>query len=285
MLLELKGVKKYFESGRQGLWGKKSLIRAVDNVDLFLEKGDHLGLVGESGSGKTTLGRVILGLYRMDEGEMSFEDRETRAFSKAEKTRLVKNIQMVFQDPYSSLDPRYTVRGLLGEADERVNPVPGREDRMRKILSDVGLPVDILGRFPHEFSGGERQRIAIARALMMNPKLLILDEAVSSLDVLIQAQILDLLKSLKERYDVTYLFISHNLRVVRKLCSSLAVMYKGRIVERGPAEEILARPLHPYTRELLAAAVDYKAVTRKESIPLSEKSSLIDKGKGHFVIN
>jgi len=194
---------------------------------------------------------------------------------------------MVFQDPYSSLDPRFTIRKILQEA---VALLPEKETphqqlaRMAEALQAVGLSIDALPRFSFEFSGGERQRIAIARALIMRPKLLILDEAVSSLDVLVQTQIIELLKKLQVEFGLTYLFITHNLKVVRTLCQRIAVMYQGRIVETAATEELFHRPMHPYTKRLLAAAVDYQTLGHEDAVVLSENLRLIDKGNGHFVL-
>lgn len=288
MLLELKGIKKYFSTGKN-FWGRtKSPIRAVDGVDLEIREGEHFGLVGESGSGKTTLGRVMLRLYAPDAGRIFLQGRDITSLSQRAVRPLRRYMQMVFQDPYSSLDPRYTVRNILGEgrglvpSDQKKNFF---EARLADMLKDVGLPEDSLGRFPHEFSGGERQRVAIARALMLKPKLLILDEAVSSLDVLIQEQILDLLLDLERRYALTYLFITHNLRVVKRLCSRVAVMYQGKIVESGGTQDIFGNPLHPYTQQLLSAAIHYRCPDQGQKFAFSENSRLIDRGGGHFVIN
>jgi len=193
---------------------------------------------------------------------------------------------MVFQDPYSSLDPRFSIYRVLAEALvwARGLPLSGRREKMVEMLNEVGLCQDILSRYPHEFSGGERQRIAIARALLLNPRLLILDEAVSSLDVLIQGQIVELLKSLQARHKVTYLFVTHNLRVVRKLCPRIAVMFQGKIVELASADDILTNPFHPYTKRLLSAALSYRAPS-EENVDVGEKSHLLDRGGGHFVID
>lgn len=287
MLLELKNVKKYFPV-KKGLFRPSEYVKAVDHVDLVIEEGKSLGLVGESGSGKTTLGRLVVKLYPADEGAILLNGQDITRLSAGRMRPLRKQVQMVFQDPYSSLDPRFTVRSILQEAD-RLSAVAGekkgREGRFIEALKSVGLGAECLERFPHEFSGGERQRIAIARALVMKPKLLILDEAVSSLDVLIQEQIIELLEELKGKYQLTYLFISHNLRVVKKVCERIAVMYKGKIVETGPTEEILRRPLHPYTRELLDAAISYRASQEPAQFFIRENSRLTDQGGGHFVID
>lgn len=196
---------------------------------------------------------------------------------------------MVFQDPYSSLDPRYTIGRIMKEGltleKNQYRSESEKQDCTRRLLHSVGLKDEILNRYPHEFSGGERQRVAIARALMLNPKLLILDEAVSSLDVIIQKQLIDLLADLQKDFNLTYLFISHNLKVVRKISHRIAVMYKGKIVELAPTEEIFNSPRHPYTKELLLAAIDYKAVQRKAAINIDPDAKLVDEGDGHFVIN
>ncbi|MDP8265413.1 MAG: ATP-binding cassette domain-containing protein [Candidatus Aceula meridiana] len=285
MLLELKNIKKYFPS-HIGFFGKvSSFVKAADGVDLTIVEGENFGLVGESGCGKTTLGRLAIKLLLCDSGEIIFKGRNIANLS-AKKMRVFRqDIQMVFQDPFTSLDPRFTVRNILSEAMQfQKESLVKKEERMKELLLAVRLPADILGRFPHEFSGGERQRIAIARALSMNPKLLILDEAVSSLDVLVQEEILNLLLDLQQKFNVTYFFISHNLRVVKKICHKVAVMLNGRIVERGPCGEIFSNPLHPYTKQLLSAAIEYKVASNQKNIVLKENAKLIDQGGGHFVL-
>ena len=216
-------------------------LRAVDDVSISLEKGDHLAVIGESGCGKTTLAKMMMGLIKPDKGSIKAE---------------AHSLQMVFQDPYQSLDPLWNVREILKEALWRK---PGlsvlqKNQKLEQMLVAVGLSPQVLGRFPHEFSGGERQRIAIARALLASPKVLVLDEAVSALDTLVQKQIIDLLKKLKQDFNLTTIFISHNLRLVRNFSDKIVVMYQGKIVEEGRAQSVLQSPSHPYTRQLLQAA-------------------------------
>jgi len=202
---------------------------------------------------------------------------------------LRRRIQMVFQDPYNSLDPRYTARSIIKEGMEldkdTFKTEQVKELRCQQILEAVGLSRDMLGRYPHEFSGGERQRIAIARALVVNPKVLILDEAVSSLDVIVQDQILKLLKNLQKQFNLTYIFISHNLKVVKKISQRVAVMYQGKIVEVASTDEIFNNPLHEYTKDLLSAAVKYEVSQREEEIKINPSAQLVDRGHGHYVIS
>jgi len=286
-LLNMNNVRKTFALPGQFSSGA-GCVRAVDGVDLRVMEGEHLGLVGGSGSGKSTLARLMVKLYQPDSGDIFIDGCPTARLSQARFRPHRRKIQMVFQDPYSSLDPRFTVRKILKEA---MALLPGKMNRAEqddlacRMLVKAGLDADALPRFPHEFSGGERQRIAIARALIMRPKLLILDEAVSALDVLIQAQIITLLKELQKEFGVTYIFITHNLQAARRLCHRIAVMYQGKIVETAPTEELFSNPLHPYTRRLLEAALNYKASDESAGIFLTENSHLIDKGGGHFVIN
>lgn len=289
MLLELKNIKKYFPL-KAGFFGAPGeYVKAVDGVDFTFRQGENVSVVGESGCGKTTLARIIMKLLKADAGSVIFEGRDLSHLSPRELSGARKHMQMVFQDPYSSLDPRFTIRRVMREAATLDNVTYSNEAKKdaqaRRLLESVQLTGDILNRYPHEFSGGERQRIAIARALMLNPKLLILDEAVSSLDVIIQREIIDLLADLQKEFNLTYIFISHNLKIVRKISHKIAVMYKGKIVEAGPAGEIFSNPLHPYTRELLAAAIDYKASGREGAIKMDPQARLIDRGAGHFVVD
>jgi len=288
MLLELKNIRKYFPVKQGALYRRREFVRAVDDISLSLELGENLGLVGESGSGKTTLGRVILKLFPPTSGRLYFQKQDMTCPERSRLRAFRQSVQMIFQDPFNSLDPRFTIRNSFNEALTLERPAPKSDERQRRMgetLCAVGLTADVLDRHPHEFSGGERQRIAIARALIMQPKLLILDEATSSLDVLIQEQILDYLKRLQHEFRLTYLFISHDLRVVKKICSRIAVMYMGRLVELGPAAAVFANPLHPYTRQLLTAALEYRPGYGDLEIDWPDKSDLIDKGDGHFVLD
>ncbi len=286
MLLELQGIKKYFPLKQR--WGGKpsEVLKAVDNVDLTVAEGQSLGLVGESGSGKTTLGRIILKLIPFDAGRIVFEGQDITPFKGKQMRQVRKQLQMVFQDPYSSLDPRFRVFQLLDEAMlfEKEMKLADKEIFFSGLLKDVGLSADVLNRFPHEFSGGERQRIAIARALVVKPKLLILDEAVSSLDVIIQSQIIDLLLTLQKKFNLTYIFISHNLKVVKRISRRVGVIYKGKIVELAKTDELFNNPLHAYTKELLAAAIEYKPLSIRPTIALDGEFNFVDQGQEHFVL-
>ncbi|MEI4488559.1 ABC transporter ATP-binding protein [Frigidibacter sp. MR17.14] len=251
-VLELRGVSKTYTL-RAGPFSKTVEMRAVDDVNLSIAPRSTLGLVGESGCGKSTLSRLILQMQRADRGQVLFDGRDLTALS-GEALRLARrDVAMVFQNPYASLNPRQCVRDLIAAPLDINGRGSEREAVARRLIEAVGLTQAALARYPHEFSGGQRQRIAIARALALNPRLLICDEAVSALDVSVQAQVLNLLRDLQEEFDLTYLFISHDLAVVEHVSDSIAVMRAGRIVEQGPAAEIFARPQHAYTRMLLDA--------------------------------
>jgi len=229
-------------------------IRAVDGVSFDIRRGETLGLVGESGCGKTTVGRTILRLYEPTDGRILFEDTDVASLSGKDMRRLRRRMQMVFQDPYSSLNPRQNIGNAIAEP-LRVHGTEGGdvEARVQQLLEVVGLPADARNRYPHEFSGGQRQRIGLARSLALNPDLIVADEPVSALDVSIQAQIINLLEDLQDEFSLTYLFIAHDLAVVRHISDRIAVMYLGTIVEVAPAADLYDTPLHPYTKALLSA--------------------------------
>jgi oligopeptide transport system ATP-binding protein len=253
-LLEVRHLSKEF-SRRKGLFGKGSVVRAVDDVSFVVERGETFGLVGESGSGKTTTGRCILRLIEPTSGEVLFDGRDVLALSRGDLRRARRDMQIVFQDPYSSLNPRMRVEDIVEEPliIHELGTKQERRERVKQLFALVGLNPDHLRRYPHEFSGGQRQRIGLARALALNPSLIIADEPVSALDVSVQAQVVNLLMELQERLKLTYLFIAHDLRLVQHICSRVAVMYLGRIVEMGETAKLFAAPQHPYTRALLSA--------------------------------
>ncbi len=254
-LVEIEGLTKIFERRSSLFFGGGRATRAVDGVDLTIAKGETLGLVGESGSGKSTTGRLVLRLIEPTAGTIRFEGEDIGRMSRAALRAARQRMQIVFQDPYGSLNPRMTVADILAEAltiHGEGSPAE-RKRRAAETLDLVRLPASALDRYPHEFSGGQRQRIGIARALMLRPSFIVCDEVVSALDVSVQAQIINLLQDLQRELGLTYLFISHNLAVVRHVSTRIAVMYFGRIVEIGAADALFAAPAHPYTRDLLAA--------------------------------
>ncbi len=264
MLLEARNLRKTFgvsagaliSSGRPDSIGARGRVAAVDGVSLGLAAGETLAIVGESGSGKTTLARMILRLIEPDSGELRVNGRDFLAARGAALRALRREMQMVFQDPYASLDPRMRVGAIVGEPLEIHEPRLARAERRERVaeaLRAVGMGEDALARYPHEFSGGQRQRIGIARALVLRPRLVVADEPVSALDVSVGAQILELLQNLQRDFALTYLLISHSLPVVAQLATRIAVMQGGRIVETGPAAQILGAPSHPYTQSLIAA--------------------------------
>ncbi len=253
-LLRIKDLKTWFPVKR-GLFSRTvDFVRAVDGVSLEIYRGETLGLVGESGCGKTTLGRTLLGLEKSNSGEMFFDDMPLHALTPRAMKQLRKRLQVIFQDPMSSLNPRMTVIDIVTEGIAQFKKIEGsKEAHARRLLKEVGLAADSIYRFPHEFSGGQRQRISIARAIALRPEFIICDEAVSALDVSIQAQIINLLISLQQRYRLSYLFISHDLSVVSNIADRIAVMYLGQIVESAKTSDIIQNPLHPYTRALISA--------------------------------
>jgi len=248
-LVEIKDLKKYFPVLH------KQVVRAVDGVSFTINRGETLGLVGESGCGKTTVGRCILRLIEPTSGEIRFDGRDLLELGRGEMRALRRRMQIIFQDPYSSLNPRMKVGAIIAEPLEihGFGDRRERKDRVAELLRVVGLDPDYANRYPHQFSGGQRQRIGIARALALNPDFIVADEPVSALDVSVQAQVVNLMQDLQERFSLTYLFISHGLAVVKHISTRVGVMYLGKLVELAPAQEIYTNPLHPYTQALLQA--------------------------------
>jgi oligopeptide/dipeptide ABC transporter ATP-binding protein len=273
-LLEVRDLKKYFPVKSGGVIRRTvAHVQAVDGVSFELKKGQSLGLVGESGCGKTTTGRLITRLYDPTSGEINFEGTDIGALSRRQMMPIRSEIQMIFQDPYSSLNPRHTVGAIVGTPLRVHNMVPEKKvlARVQELLEVVGLNPEHYNRYPSEFSGGQRQRIGIARALALQPKLLVADEPVSALDVSIQAQVVNLLRDVQEEFGIAFLFIAHDLAVVRHFCPDVAVMYLGKIVEIGDRDTIYERPHHPYTQALLSAAPDVRQAAiggRRERIRL-----------------
>ncbi len=271
-ILKVTGLKTYFPV-RGGLFSRtKDYVKAVDGVDLAVPRAGTLGLVGESGSGKTTVGRTILRLIRPTAGDVTFDGQDVLSLGQRELRVMRRRMQIIFQDPYSSLNPRMTIGGMLSEAlrIHKLASGQGLRDRVDELLEVVGLRPDYARRYPHEFSGGQRQRIGVARALIFRPRLIIADEPVSALDVSIQAQILNLLEELQDEFNLTYIFISHDLRVVEHVSHRVAIMYLGKIVEVGKSETIYIDAKHPYTRALLSAVPmpDPDAKEKKKRVTL-----------------
>jgi oligopeptide transport system ATP-binding protein len=287
-LLEVRHLVKEF--GRKGgLLRKATVVRAVNDVTFAVEEGETFGLVGESGSGKTTTGRCILRLIEPTSGEVRFRGEDVLSFSRSRMRQARRDMQIVFQDPYSSLNPRMRVGAIVEEPliIHRIGSKTERRTRVAELFDLVGLDPAQLTRYPHQFSGGQRQRIGLARALALNPSLIIADEPVSALDVSVQAQVINLLMDLQERLKLTYLFIAHDLRLVRHICSRVAVMYLGRIVEMGPTERLFEAPAHPYTRALLSAIpVPDPNATRQRIIldpaSFNQEAALREVAAGHL---
>lgn len=287
-LVEVKHLKQYFGS-------KKNVVKAIDDISFDIFEGETFGLVGESGSGKSTTGRALLRLYKPTDGEILFEGKDIASLKKGkELLEFRKEAQMIFQDPYASLDGRMKVRDIIAEGIDIHGLAKTAEERdamVDELLETVGLNKEHANRYPHEFSGGQRQRIGIARALAVNPKFIVCDEAISALDVSIQAQIVNLLKRLQKEIGLTYLFIAHDLSMVKYISDRIAVMYRGRIVEMGSAECVYNNPQHPYTKSLLSAIPlpdPREEKNRKRLVykgeEFSDKASLQEVEPGHFVL-
>jgi len=275
-LLQVIDLKKYYYKQRL-FSSEKKPIRAVDGVSLAIRKGETLGLVGESGCGKTTIGKSVLRLIEPTSGQILFGDQDILQLNRASLRKLRPRMQFIFQDPYESLNPRMKVGEIVGEGLEVHHIARGKEkgQRVSDILGQVGLHPQDADRYPHEFSGGQRQRIGIARAISLHPDLIVADEPVSALDVSIQAQILNLLMDLRDQFGLTYLFISHDLRIVKHISDRIAVMYMGKIVEMANGEDLFRRPLHPYTRILLAAIPKLTPYKKREEGLLKEEPRLM----------
>lgn len=269
-ILKVRGLKKYFDT-------PKGWLHAVDDIDFDIKKGETLGLVGESGCGKSTTGRVILRLLEATEGEVSFEGNDIFNYNKKELINLRSEMQIIFQDPFSSLNPRLSVSEIIAEPLIIHKRIEGKKSDIQKevlrLMDTVGLAERLINSYPHELDGGRRQRIGIARALALNPKFIVADEPVSALDVSIQAQILNLLQDLQDEFDLTYLFITHDLSVVKHISDSIAVMYLGKLVEKAPAKQLFKESLHPYTQALLSAIPVPSLTSKRERILLKDEIS------------
>ena len=269
-IINVENLSKHFRAKKGGLWSGGAVLQAVNEVDLSIERGEVVGLVGESGSGKSTLGRAMLRLIEPTDGRIVFEDQDITHISQRDLRRLRRRMQFIFQDPYSSLDPRKRVERLVGESFVIHNMYEKRQrrDRVVALLEQVGLSADHLNRYPHEFSGGQRQRLGIARAFAVEPLFIVADEPVSALDVSVQAQIINLLAELQERLHLAMLFISHDLSVVEHISDRVLVMYLGHIMESAPTKVLYSSPAHPYTEALLSAAPVPEPGRRRDRIIL-----------------
>lgn len=273
IILKVSGLKKYFPV-RSGYFNReKKFVKAIDGIDFAVRKGSTIGLVGESGCGKTTVGKCILGIFPVTEGEVLYNNRDITKLNDKQIKALRRELQMVFQDPNASLDPRQTVESIIKEAiigDGKPHYRKEIEERTLQLLSMTGLTPDLIDRYPHEMSGGQMQRLAVARALACNPKLIVCDEPISALDVSIQAQVINLFEDLQEQLDLTYVFIAHDLSVVRHIADEIAVMYLGRIVEYIDSDSLYEKGMHPYTKTLLSAVpvINYQRERSRQRIVL-----------------
>jgi oligopeptide transport system ATP-binding protein len=271
-LVRLENLKMHFKLGGGGLFAKPRTLKAVDGINLTINKGETLGLVGESGCGKSTVSRTIIRLYEPTDGKVIFDGHDISKLPESKLAPFRPRMQMIFQDPYASLNPRMTVGDIIAEPMRNQGKLSKAEmtERVHELLSLVNLNQEHAGRYPHEFSGGQRQRIGIARALALNPDFVIADEPIAALDVSIQAQVVNLLEDLQEKLGLTYLFVAHDLSMVKHISNRVAVMYLGKVVELASSDELYARPLHPYTQALLSAIpiADPKVEARRERIIL-----------------
>lgn len=270
-LMKIRHLTKEFKIKSKKIGGKPQILHALNDVSLDVYEGETLGIIGESGCGKSTLGRTIIQLHKATAGEVEYQGRNIFDLKGPELKALKKDIQMVFQDPYSSLDPRNTCEDIIAEPLKVHNIITdpkARQDKVLELMREVGLDIQHMNRYPHEFSGGQRQRINVARALALNPKIIVCDEPVSALDVSIQAQVLNLFNRLQRLHNLTYIFISHDLGVIKHVSDRIAIMYLGRVVELCEASQIYENPLHPYTKALLSAIPPESPFEKKERIVL-----------------
>ena len=272
-ILKLEGLKKHFNTTTGGVFNKqKAILKAVDGIDLEVAPGETIGLVGESGCGKTTAGRTILKLYEPTDGKIIFEGEDITNLSQSKMKPYRRQMQMIFQDPFASLNPRQTIGTIIANMFEiqGINPTGGVENEVRALMERVGLNPEHINRYPHEFSGGQRQRIGVARAIALKPKLIVADEPVSALDVSIQAQVVNLLEDLQNEFKMSYIFVAHDLSVVQHISDRVVVMYLGKVMEQADKVDLFAKPRHPYTKALLSAVpvADPKEGRKRERIML-----------------